>query len=116
MNKIKKEEMDLPKVSKEIVNLVSVLNNRHTTFDERVESVEKLIKEKIINILEPESVYEKGKYYDGLGKYVGIVDTYPHGADYFVRNHHFAVMPGGDKITGGHVAKINKVKIREIKK
>ena len=89
MNKIKIEEMDLTKVSEDIVNLVSVLNNRHTTFDERVESVEKLIKEKIINILEPESVYTKGEYYEGLGYYIGIVDTYPWNSDYFKRQHHF---------------------------
>lgn len=117
MNKTKKEEMDLPKVSKQIVNLVTMLNNsvNHTP-DTRAEEVEKLIQEKIVDILEPEDVYEKGKYYDGLGNYVGIIDTYPHGADYYVRNHHFAVIPEGDKVTGGHVAKINKVKIKEIKK
>jgi len=117
MNKIKKEEMDLVKVSKEVVDLVNMLNNSYKeTPETKAEKVEKLIQEKVVDILEPEGVYEKGKYYDGLGKYIGIVDSHPYGADYYVKNHHFAVMPSGDKTTGGNVAKINKVKIREIKK
>lgn len=117
MNKIKKEEMDLKQISKDIV---SEVNFRQKFIDSNFESVselvENMIKEKVVDILEPEGVYEKGKYYDGLGVYIGVVDTYPYGTDYYIRNHHFAIVSEDDKIAGGNVACINKVKIREIKK
>jgi len=117
MNKIKKEEMDLQQISKDIVNQVNFRQNFiDSTFESVSEIIEKMIQEKVVNILEPQCVYEKGNLYEGLGKYIGIVDTYPYGTDYYVRNHHFAVIPEGDKVAGGNVAKINKVKIREIKK
>lgn len=117
MNKTKKEEMDLQQISKDIVAEVNFRQNFiDSTFESVSEMVEKMIQEKVVNILEPESVYEKGKHYENLGNYVGIVDTYPHGTDYYVRNHHFSVISEVDKVAGGNVAKINKVKIREIKK
>jgi hypothetical protein len=113
MNKIKKEEMDLRQISKEIV---SEIQFREKFIDANLESladfVEKIIKEQIINILDPENVYEKGKYYDELGYYIGIVDEYPNGADYFIKNHCFRIPTQGSGIP----SKINKVLIREIKK
>lgn len=120
MNKTKKEEMDLNKTAEDILQLFNSLSDDGKDFGASDNSikreVKRIIKSNVVDILEPEGVYEKGKYYEGLGNYVGIVDTYPYGADYYVRNHHFAVIPEGDKVAGGNVAKINKVKIREIKK
>lgn len=120
MNKIKKEEMDLTKTADEILRFFDNLSDDGKGLGASENSIKRevnrIIKKNVVNILEPECVYEKGKYYDGLGKYIGIVDTHPYGADYYVKNHHFAVMPSKGAVTGGNVAHINKVKIREIKK
>lgn len=35
--------------------------------------------------------YEIGTYYEGLGYYIGIVDTYPWSADFYLRNHTFRI-------------------------
>jgi len=113
MNKIKKEEVDLRQISKEIV---SEIQFREKFVGANIESladfVEKIVKEQIINVLAPEKVYQKGQYYDELGYYIGIIDEYPFGADYFARNHCFRVPTDGR----GNPSKINKVFIREIKK
>lgn len=55
--------------------------------------------------------YVKGQWYD-KGRYIGIVDAYPWGEDYFIRNHHFMeAFP-----LGKTVSKINKVFIEKIKR
>ena len=63
------------------------------------------------DIDELESPYKKGQLYE-LGIYLGIVDTYPFGENYFIRNHHFSVP---SKKTN-KVRKINKIFIRKVKK
>lgn len=57
------------------------------------------------------SKYVKGEWYDE-GRYIGVVDTYPWGEDYFIRNHHFMeAYP-----IGKSPAKINKIFISKIKR
>ena len=53
--------------------------------------------------------YEKGQWYDE-GRYIGIVDTYPWGENYFVRNHHFME----DYPVGKEPSKINQIFIDKI--
>lgn len=112
MNKIEKEKMELQEVSKLI--LLQVQHNIDCGKDDKftIEEIENIIQRRIINILDPENVYEKGKYYDELGYYVGIFDEYPSGADYFVRNHHFRIPTDGR----GVPSEINQVLIRQIKR
>ncbi len=58
--------------------------------------------------------YEKGKYYEGLGKYLGIIKVYPHNEDYGLRNHKFVEnIPSNDKRA---CAKINEILIEKIKR
>lgn len=55
--------------------------------------------------------YIKEEWYD-QGRYIGIVDTYPWGEDYFIRNHHFMK----DFPIGKSPAEINQVFIEKIKR
>jgi hypothetical protein len=112
MNKIKKEEMDLNKICEDIVTQVQYSTSVLAGNDKIEGYIKDIIQKQIINILDPENVYEKGKYYDELGYYIGIVDEYPNGADYFIKNHCFRIPTQGSGIP----SKINKVLIREIKK
>ena len=57
------------------------------------------------------NIYIKGKWYE-QGRYIGVVDTYPWGAEHFVRNHHFMEDYPGGKLP----SKINKILIEKIKK
>ena len=104
--------MDLKEVSKLI--LLQVQHNEGCGKDDKftLEEIESILQRRVVNILEPESVYEKDKFYNGLGYYIGIVDTYPFGENYFVRNHHFRIPSENSNVT----SKINKVFIREITK
>lgn len=104
--------MDLQEVSKLI--MLQVQHNSECGKDDKftIEEIEGILQRRVVNILEPQNVYEKGKFYDGFGYYIGIVDTHPYGADYFVRNHHFRIPVDGRGIP----SEINKVFIREIKK
>lgn len=107
--------MDLTKISKDIVCEIQFREKfASANLDSLAKYVEKILKEEIVNILEPENVYQKGQYYDGLGVYIGIVDTYPWGEDYFRREHRFSVDPSCAKV--GKVCEINRVLIREIRK
>jgi len=55
--------------------------------------------------------YKKGEWYE-QGRYIGVIDEYPWGEDYFIRNHHFMeALP-----VGKDVAKINKIFIKKIKR
>ena len=102
--------MDIKKITEDIVRYVKETQN---LTKEQIEAVvEKRLTEKIVNVLEPEGVYEKGRLYEGHGEYIGIVDTHPHGADYFLRQHHFRVPTVGSNIPSD----INTVLIREIRK
>lgn len=104
--------MDLQEISKII--LLHVQHNSKCGKDEKftIEEITDILQRRVVNIIEPENVYEKGKYYDELGYYIGIVDEYPCGEDYFIKNHCFRVPVKGNGIP----SKINKVFIREIKK
>jgi hypothetical protein len=55
--------------------------------------------------------YTIGEWYEGLGRYIGIVDVYPYGEKFFLRNHKFAenVQPNSRE-----VAKINEILIESI--
>lgn len=105
--------MNLNKISREIIDSVNMNQNSYkATKDSIAEIIEKELKEKIVDILEPENVYEKGKTYEGHGEYIGIVDSYPYDTDYFIRNHHFRIpTPGRNE-----PSTINQIFIREIKK
>jgi len=96
--------------------LLQVQHNEQCGKDDKftIEEIEGIIQRRVVNILEPEGVYEKGVEYDGLGKYIGIVDTHPFGENYFKRQHHFA-QPSidGDKRS---CSMISEVLIREIQK
>lgn len=104
--------MDLQEVSKLI--LLQVQHNTECGKDDKftIEEIENIIQRRIINVIEPDSVYKVGQYYEDFGYYIGIMDEYPFGADYFVRNHHFRIPTDGS----GTPSKINKIFIREIKK
>ncbi len=104
--------MNLQEISKLI--LLQVQHNNECGKDEKftLEEIENIIKRRVVDVLEPDSVYNIGEYYDGLGYYLGVFDTYPWGVDYFVRNHHFRI-PTPVK---GIPSEINKVFIREIKR
>ena len=54
-----------------------------------------------------ENKYEKGKWYDGLGKYLGIITTVPYKTDYVIREHKFSEMNSN----GREVSKINSILI-----
>ena len=60
--------------------------------------------------MDNKKIYTKGQWYE-QGLYVGVVDTYPWGANYFVRNHHFME----DNPVGNNPAKINQIFIEKIK-
>ncbi|MEK6828542.1 MAG: hypothetical protein AABY15_00215 [Nanoarchaeota archaeon] len=62
--------------------------------------------------LKENKTYEPGKYYDGLGYYIGIVDTYPWGVDYYLKNHTFRIPSD----SSWHPSKINEVLIKKISK
>lgn len=107
--------MDLKEISNLI--LTQVKHNQECGKDDKftLEEIEDIITRRVINILEPEGVYEIGKAYDGLGKYVGIVDNYPWGVDYFRREHKFVA----ENTSGSGISKvsdINTILIREIKR
>ncbi len=109
--------MDLTNISRDIVQLVQLKQRiPNEDIDSITESVENFINKKVVNVLEPNGVYEKGKYYEGFGVYIGIVDTYPFGENYYVRNHHFSVEDPKGTTTTKDVKRINKVFIREFKK
>ncbi len=58
--------------------------------------------------------YEKGKHYEDLGKYLGIIKVYPHGEDYILKNHKFAEETNSnDRVS---CAKINEILIEKIKR
>jgi len=105
--------MDLNQISKDIVAEIQFREKfQEENFESLAKKVEKMLEKQVVNILEPEGVYEKGVLYEGHGEYIGIVDTYPYGADYFVRNHHFRIpTPGRNE-----PSIINQILIREIKK
>lgn len=107
--------MDLKEVSKLI--LMQVNHNQECGKDDKftLEEIEGIIKRRVVEVFEPEGVYEIGKTYDGLGKYVGIVDTYPWGVDFFKREHKF-VVENADNSSISKVSDINTILIREIKK
>jgi len=107
--------MNLDEISEDIIRQVT--HNIDCGKDERFATLEikSIIQKKIVDVLEPEGVYEKGKHYDGLGKYIGVVDSYPYGADYFRREHKFVQEPNKET-TGGKVSAVNTILIREIKK
>lgn len=102
--------MDINKIAKDIVNYVKTTEN--LTQDQIEKVVEQELTDKVVNILEPEGVYKKGEFYHPYGNYIGIVDTHPHNADYFLRKHHFAI-PAKET---NQPATINSILIREIKK
>lgn len=104
--------MDLQEASRLV--LLQVQHNVDCGKDDKftIEEIEDIIKRRVVNILEPEGVYEKGKHYEDLGEYIGIIDTHPWGADYFLRQHQFRV-PTSDNREPSY---INKVLIREVKK
>ena len=56
-------------------------------------------------------MYKKGEWYE-QGRYIGIVDTYPFGGDYFNRNHHFM----NEHPIDNTPSKINKIFIGQIKR
>ena len=56
--------------------------------------------------------YEKGKYYEGLGTYLGIIYNHPFGDDYVVKEHKF-VEPNEDARSA---SKVNTIEIEKIKK
>lgn len=106
--------MNLQEISQLI--LLQVQHNNECGKDDKftIEEITNIIQRRIINVLEPEGVYEKGVEYDGVGVYVGIVDTYPFGENYFKRQHHFIQPPAdGDQ---RKVSTINEILIREIQK
>lgn len=106
--------MKLQEISQLI--LLQVQHNIECGKDDKftIEEIEDIIQRKAINIIEPEGVYEKGKYYDGLGTYIGIIDTHPFGENYFKRQHHFSE-PSLDEDKRS-VNKVNEILIREIQK
>lgn len=106
--------MDLDKICEEIVVQVQYSSSVMAGREKIKEYVKDILQKKVIDILEPENVYKKGQYYDGLGVYIGIVDTYPWGEDYFRREHCFSVDPDCGHV--GKVCEINRVLIREIRK
>lgn len=65
----------------------------------------------VLEIIESESGYVRGEKYDE-GIYLGIIDTYPHNEDHFLRQHHFRV-PTPDR---GVPSIINTVLIKKIKR
>jgi len=110
--------MDLTKASNEIIHLFKTASRTgelgaSTLSLER--EIKRIIKDNVLDILEPDNVYEVGKYYEGLGTYLGIFDTYPYNRDYFKRQHHFAEDTSIGNTTG-NVTKIKEVLIREIRK
>jgi len=107
--------MELQEVSKLI--LLQVQHNNDCGKDDKftIDEIEDLIKRRVVNILEPEGVYEKGKHYEGLGTYQGIVDTYPCNANYIKRQHRF-IQKGPRTKSVSPVIKINEVLIREIRR
>jgi hypothetical protein len=105
--------MNLKEISRDIVAEIQFREKfQEEDFKSLSEKVEKILKKQVVNILEPESVYEKGEVYEGYGEYIGIVDTYPYGTDYFLRQHHFRIPTDGSNVP----SKINQILIREIKK
>jgi len=60
-----------------------------------------------------ESNYEEGKYYEGLGKYLGIITVHPYDKDYVLKKHKFV-----EKINDNtrKAAKVNEILIEKIKK
>lgn len=56
--------------------------------------------------------YKKGKLYEGLGKYIGIINVYPYGEDYYSKNHQFAEETKDSRST----AKITEILIEKVKK
>ena len=56
--------------------------------------------------------YEKEKFYEGLGKYIGIINVYPYGEDYYSKNHQFAEETKDSRST----AKITEILIEKVKK
>ena len=94
--------------------LAQVRHNSSCGKDDKftVEEISGIIKRRVVDVFEPENIYKKDVFYDYLGHYIGVVDTYPSGADYFVRNHHFRI-PSKDS---NSVCEVRRVFIREIKK
>src|SRR5680860_1183552 len=82
--------MKLQEISKLILLQVQHNNGCGKDYKFTIDEIEDIIQRRVVNILEPEGVYEIGKHYEGLGKYIGITDTYPFGEDYFKRQHHFS--------------------------
>ena len=55
--------------------------------------------------------YKNGKYYEGLGKYIGIIRTYPYGENYILVNHKFVM----DQVDNSP-SKVNEVLIEKIER
>jgi hypothetical protein len=106
--------MDLHEISDLI--LKQVKHNQECGKDDKftLDEIQGIITRRVVNILEPENVYQKGQYYDGFGVYIGIVDTYPWGEDYFRREHRFSVEPESGVL--GKTCEIKSILIREIKR
>lgn len=54
--------------------------------------------------------YIKGKIYEGLGKYLGVVTVYPYNEDYTYTEHKFVEAPPKD---GRASAKVNTIFIEK---
>ena len=80
-----------------------------------IKEIEDILQKRVVNILEPENVYEQGKEYPNLGKYIGVINEYPHGKDYFNQQHYFSQNPVG-KDVGRKCNTINKIFIKKIKR
>jgi len=106
--------MKLQEISKLI--LLQVQHNNDCGKDDKftIDEIEDIIKRRVVNILEPEGVYEIGSYYEGLGTYAGIFNTYPWNCDYIKRQHRFIEKTQSNDRSA--TAKINEILIREIKK
>jgi hypothetical protein len=106
--------MDLDKICEEIVVQVQYSSSVMADRENIKDYVKEIVQRKIVDVLEPENVYQKGEYYEGLGTYIGIVDTYPWNQDYFRREHCFSKDMGCENL--GKVCEINRILIREIRK
>lgn len=107
--------MNLNQISKDIVAEIQFREKfEGENFESLSKKVEKILKEQVVNILEPEGVYEMEKYYDGLGTYVGIFNTYPWNCDYIKIQHRF--IENNNSKDRDATAKINEILIREIQK
>lgn len=57
--------------------------------------------------------YIENKWYEGLGKYVGIITVYPYNETYYMRCHKFIGKPPTD---GRGCADVKEIEIERIKR